>query len=130
MELILKDKTYYKIPQKDIIHWANTFQNIDVYQQIMVMASWCLANPAKRKTKAGINRFINSWLTRANEKGSSIDMPLMESRFDVTWIPDIELRLEVQEYYLEKYGVYFLNGKKVTRNDYGGALINEPNRLN
>lgn len=31
-------------------------------------ASWCRVNPRKRKTKVGMRRFLNSWLSRADER--------------------------------------------------------------
>ena len=116
MEIILKDNTYYDVEQADLLLWTEAFTNVDVYRQLIVMCSWCLANPGKRKTKAGIKRFINAWLTRANEKGKSIDLPLHSRLADVTWVIDPVLRIECQEYFINKYGFYYLNGEKVIAN--------------
>ena len=33
------------------------------------MRGWLLNNPRKRKTKRGINAFINAWLAREQDKG-------------------------------------------------------------
>ncbi len=44
---------------------------IDVVQEFRAMYAWLDANKAKRKTKAGIARFINSWLSRAHNNGGS-----------------------------------------------------------
>ena len=33
------------------------------------MRGWLNANPKKRKTKAGILRFVNSWLSREQDRG-------------------------------------------------------------
>jgi len=113
MEIILKDESYFEVDQADIIYWAGIYTRIDPYHELMKMGAWCLANPAKRKTKAGIKRFMNSWLSRADEKGCSIAIPLQESLVDVTWVTDPVLRLETQEYFVEKYGFYVLNGQRV-----------------
>ncbi len=113
MEIILKDQTYYEVEQEDLILWSNTFPNIDVYAQIMIMASWSLSNPSKRKTKAGIQRFVNGWLTKANQKGKSIEVPIQSSMADVSWIPPGQLRIECQERFLAKYGFYYLDGTQV-----------------
>lgn len=44
--------------------------NIDVVGIFKQMRMWCIANPARRKTERGINRFIQSWFARQieNEK--------------------------------------------------------------
>ena len=33
------------------------------------MRGWLMANPDRRKTKRGISRFINNWLSREQDKG-------------------------------------------------------------
>ena len=35
------------------------------------MAGWLNSNPKKRKTKSGILRFINGWLSREQDSGGS-----------------------------------------------------------
>jgi len=35
------------------------------------MKGWLDANPAKRKTKKGILRFVNTWLSKEQDKGGS-----------------------------------------------------------
>ena len=44
------------------------YPDLDVKQELRNMKAWCLANPTKRKTSAGINRFVVNWLNRSNEK--------------------------------------------------------------
>ena len=34
------------------------------------MRGWSMSNPSKRKTKNGVKRFVNSWLSREQDKGS------------------------------------------------------------
>ena len=41
----------------------------DVEQELRNMRGWCLANPTKRKTINGVNRFINGWLGKAQDRG-------------------------------------------------------------
>ncbi len=33
------------------------------------MVAWSDSNPAKRKTRKGVERFINNWLSREQDKG-------------------------------------------------------------
>ena len=84
-----KKKTEVAVPEEDVILWLPcksgqhpvtkddvmqymaTYRNINMEQELKSMFSWLEANKAKQKTKAGMKRFINSWLSRANEKGGS-----------------------------------------------------------
>lgn len=44
---------------------------VDVAQELRAMCGWLIGNPAKRKTKRGIVRFITSWLARCQDRGGS-----------------------------------------------------------
>tara|TARA_R110000823_G_scaffold313225_1_gene440701 strand:+ start:7985 stop:8206 length:222 start_codon:yes stop_codon:yes gene_type:complete len=41
------------------------FPGCDVAAQLRRMVAWCEANPKRRKTPAGIERMVQSWLARA-----------------------------------------------------------------
>ena len=85
---------------------------------LAAMASWCDANPTKRKTIKGIKRFVNSWLARAQDRGGSpqakqqgksdsiraktIDMQLT----DISWL-DGDNYLMMKQHYLNTRGFYF-----------------------
>lgn len=69
IELTLNDKTLYPITQKDVDEWQILYPAVDVMQQLRNMKGWCDSNPAKRKTRKGIRRFINSWLSKEQDKG-------------------------------------------------------------
>lgn len=66
--LTLNDKSEYPIYQSDIDEWKELYQSVDVLQELRKMKGWLDANPKKRKTKNGIKRFINSWLSREQDK--------------------------------------------------------------
>lgn len=55
----------------EIKEMMGIYQDIDVVQELRAMYAWLDANTAKRKTKTGIKRFINSWLSRAQNNGGS-----------------------------------------------------------
>lgn len=59
----------YPIYDKKIKEWEELYPAVDVKQQLRSMKGWLLANKAKRKTKRGINRFINNWLSREQDRG-------------------------------------------------------------
>ena len=43
----------------------------DVEGELRKMRAWCLTNPTKRKTRRGILKFINNWLSNVQDKGGS-----------------------------------------------------------
>lgn len=69
ISLPLNDGTFFDVSENDRAKWSQLYPNVDVLQQLRNMAGWCNANPAKRKTRGGIKRFITSWLAREQDKG-------------------------------------------------------------
>ena len=67
--LILNDGSEWRPAEALFAEYVRLYPNVDVKQQFNVMRSWCLSNPNKRKTRRGITRFVNSWLTREQDKG-------------------------------------------------------------
>ncbi|MDE7426054.1 MAG: phage replisome organizer N-terminal domain-containing protein [Lachnospiraceae bacterium] len=61
----------HPVYDKEIKDWETLYPAVDVRQQLRSMKGWLLSNKAKRKTKRGINRFINNWLSREQDKGGS-----------------------------------------------------------
>lgn len=66
--LILNDKSEHIVYQSNINEWQELFPSVDIMQSLRNMRAWCIANPNKRKTKRGINKFIISWLSREQDK--------------------------------------------------------------
>lgn len=61
---------------------------VDVESEIRRATAWCISNPKNRKTKSGINRFLNSWLSRAqNNAGRCVNSTRNE---DENWMRQIE----------------------------------------
>jgi len=119
---------------------------IDAYGEDMVrneltaMKMWLLTNPAKRKTKVGMPKFINSWLSRTKKTGGMSPFvpqqqaagkqdtrsPLAKvgdsirgrtldcSLTDITWIDGQDKEVQKQ-YYLTNYGFYYDGGNEVKR---------------
>lgn len=63
----LNDGSDWRPTQKDYEEWQRLFPAVDVPEQFRKMRSWSLSNPALRKTKRGIKRFVNTWLSRAQD---------------------------------------------------------------
>ena len=59
----------YPVYEKEIEEWQKLYPAVDVRQQFRSMKGWLLSNPTKRKTKKGIKRFINNWLSKEQDRG-------------------------------------------------------------
>ena len=55
---------YFIVTAKNISDWEVLYPAVDVNQQLRSMLGWSNSNPAKRKTKGGMPRFINNWLAK------------------------------------------------------------------
>lgn len=64
----LNDKTEYPIYDVDFEEWAELYPAVDIMQELRKMRGWLDSNPTKRKTIRGIRRFINSWLSKAQDR--------------------------------------------------------------
>lgn len=70
-ELLLNDGSLYPVYQPDVDKWAGLYPAVDVPAELRKMVGWCDANPKKRKTKGGVQRFINGWLAKEQDKGGA-----------------------------------------------------------
>ena len=62
---LLNDGTEYAVSENDVVTYQQLYPGIDVSQELRNIQAWCLSNPKNRKTKAGAKRFLNGWLSRA-----------------------------------------------------------------
>ncbi len=75
----LNDKSVYDVPLDKIDIWKTTYPAVDVEQELRKMVAWSHSNPTKRKTRRGVDRFINSWLAREQDRGGSRTTKQQES---------------------------------------------------
>ena len=61
----------YEIYQEDVAEWSELYPAVDVMQCLRNMKGWLLSNPAKRKTRKGIKRFITTWLQKEQDRGGT-----------------------------------------------------------
>ena len=71
VSLPLNDNSLFHVSPQKVAEWRDAYQNIDVVQELKKMRSWLNANPKKRKTIRGIERFIVTWLSKAQDRGGS-----------------------------------------------------------
>lgn len=69
--LPLVDKSFYDAPREKIALWRETYPAVDIEQELRRMIAWLDSNPTKRKTRRGIERFVNNWLARTQDSGGS-----------------------------------------------------------
>ena len=65
----LNDGSEHRVTLADIAEYEMAYPRIDVAAELRKARAWSIANPAQRKTPRGANKFVNGWLSRANEKG-------------------------------------------------------------
>jgi len=65
--------------------WVVLYPAVNVDQEIRSMIGWLDANPKNRKTKAGVLRFCNSWLSRAQNSSK----PVQRNSSDQDWHHDL-----------------------------------------
>lgn len=58
---------FLNVTDKQREEWAGAFPACDITRQLKAAHNWLVANPAKRKKNYA--RFLNNWLTNAQEKG-------------------------------------------------------------
>lgn len=71
----LNDGTVHEVAESKASTWQKLFPAVDVKQELNKMRAWSDANPSKRKTKRGVERFIVNWLSREQDKGRSRNAP-------------------------------------------------------
>ena len=67
--VILNDGSDWKPTQEMYEEYCRLYPGVDVKREFAKMRGWCSGNPAKRKTLAGVKRFVNTWLSREQDKG-------------------------------------------------------------
>lgn len=67
--LPLNDDSEYPVTQEQVDEWKELYPAVDVMQQLRCMRGWLNANKTRRKTRAGILRFINGWLAKEQNRG-------------------------------------------------------------
>lgn len=66
--LPLNDGTEFPVTEDMVSEFSGLYPAVDVMQELRNMRGWLINNPKNRKTGAGIRRFINSWLSREQDK--------------------------------------------------------------
>lgn len=51
---------------------TETYPSVDIVQEFREMRTWSLANPKKKKTRRGVQGFVNTWLSKHQDRALRI----------------------------------------------------------
>ncbi len=94
----LNDGSGWRPKQRDYEEFCRLYPGVDVKGEIAKMRAWSLSNPTKRKTKLGVLKFVNAWLSKTQDSGHrGRDKPS-------GYIDRIDHRLDVVDDWLREEG--------------------------
>lgn len=67
----LNDGSEYGVTETMYNEFCSCYPSVDVKQELLKMRAWSLSNPTKKKTKRGVTKFINGWLSKEQDKGGT-----------------------------------------------------------
>lgn len=75
------DGNLFQITKEQYDRWQELYPAVNVKSELSKIIGWLEANPNKRKTARGMLRFVNSWLSREQDKAHmSVLAPQIASR--------------------------------------------------
>ena len=72
----------YPFYQDDIDAYKGLYPSVNVEQEMRNMIGWLDANPTRRKTRSGMKRFVNGWLSRQQNENKATSPPAAKSKFN------------------------------------------------
>lgn len=66
--LLQNDGQFFPITKDQAARWQELYPAVNVATELSKIIGWLESNPAKRKTARGMLRFVNSWLSREQDK--------------------------------------------------------------
>lgn len=82
-EFPLNDGSIYQFSTKQQDEFQKLYPSVNLDTELRACVGWSLANPARRKTRGGILKHINSWLAEKQDKpGSARGSPAKPEKFD------------------------------------------------
>ena len=68
--LPLNDGSAWRPTMSQYEEYKRLYPAVNIDQEFRNMRGWCISNPAKRKTRGGIKRFVTNWLSREQNRGA------------------------------------------------------------
>ena len=69
---LLNDGSSFIVTENDVESYQRLYPGIDARQELRNIEAWCLANSRNRKTRSGAKRFLNGWLSRAQNSARPV----------------------------------------------------------
>lgn len=63
----------FAVTESMVAEWQDAFPGVNVPRTLKRIRLWCLDNPARRKTRRGVRRFLTGWLARDQDRGGHAD---------------------------------------------------------
>jgi hypothetical protein len=95
-----KSKIEYPVTELQIEEFVELYPAVDVRQELRSMRGWSIANPSRRKTYAGMLKFVNRWLSREQDKGGNSKRDSPQTAFTKQG----QHNLKVLDAYIQKRG--------------------------
>lgn len=70
-QIPLNDNSFFDVMADMVEYWRNLYPAVDVEQEFRAMIGWCNSNRSKRKTRTGVEAFINRWLAKEQNRGGT-----------------------------------------------------------
>ena len=93
-------KIEYPVTESQVREFESLYLAVDVREQLRKIRGWSVSNHGKRKTYSGMLRFVNSWLSKEQDKGGrpNRDPP------QTMWTKQGEQNVKVLEAYINRRG--------------------------
>ena len=104
----LTDGTEWRPTVSEYDEYCRLYPSVDVFDSFRRMRAWSLSNPTKKKTRNGVRRFVNTWLSKEQDNSGKVSTRGSGSAY----IDAIHNRMDVVDRWLErtegddKAGVY------------------------
>jgi hypothetical protein len=71
--------------ESEVTEFSKLYPSVDIRAELRAMRGWLISNPKNRKTKGGMHRFINAWLSkqqnRSRPNGNGSAQPTAHDKF-------------------------------------------------
>jgi len=80
ISLLLIDGSEFHVCEPVVQKYEKCYPGIDVRQSLRQICAWCISNPKKRKTRKGILRCVNQWLSTNQDKSGFMNNQTSNSK--------------------------------------------------
>lgn len=96
----LTDGTEWRPTVSEYDEYCRLYPSVDVFDSFRRMRAWSLSNPTKKKTRNGVKRFVNTWLSKEQDNSGKASTKGSGSAY----IDAIHNRMDVVDRWLERTG--------------------------